>query len=238
MTRFVPLERSTLYSPAWFVPFDDYARRVRTFGVTVELDRWVAGDWVPQDVAAVRTPSAAFVYPGLGRRGDPASAEPDRYRARLAATGYQPLYPADDQLFSADLVGVEFVVHPYNDSRPPTMLTEPRLVRMLPNVAFPYGLGIRTVYGVVVDATTHAPVANALVEARGTTTPDGVAWFERTLSDPRGAFRLSLRWEGQPVNGGQQFTLTATERPDRTGSLDIQLPRDRDRRQVIEIVQQ
>jgi hypothetical protein len=112
---------------------------------------------------------------------------------------------------------------------------------LLPGVAFPYGPGIRTVYGVVVDAVTRAPVANALVEARGTTSRDRVAWLERTLTDPNGAFRLALRWEGEPVSGPppvQIFPLTATERPGRTGALDVRLPAERDRRHVIEIVEQ
>jgi hypothetical protein len=99
------------------------------------------------------------------------------------------------------------------------------------------------VYGIVVDAATQAPIANALVAAEGTTVKDGAPWLERTLTDQRGNFRLSLRWEGDPQprlpepgrSARQIFHLTATERPGRTGSLDVQLPADRDRRLVIEI---
>jgi hypothetical protein len=93
------------------------------------------------------------------------------------------------------------------------------------------------VYGVVVDAATQAPVANALVQARGTTSKDGVPWLERTLTDPSGNFRLSLRWEGE-LSGPpseQLFHLHAIERPDRAGSLDVRLPIERNRRHVIEI---
>jgi hypothetical protein len=93
----------------------------------------------------------------------------------------------------------------------------------------------------VVDAVTRAPVANALVEASGTTIRDGVGWLERTLTNPGGAFRLALRWEGEPVTGPPPvriFHLTATERPGRAGALDVRLPAERDRRHVIEIVQQ
>jgi hypothetical protein len=114
----------------------------------------------------------------------------------------------------------------------------PRLVRLLPGAAFPYGPGVRTVYGVVVDAATQAPVPNALVTAEGTTRGDGVAWRERTLTGAQGNFRLALRWEGvrdDPPDATETFRLDATERPDRTGSLRIQLPADRDRRHVIEI---
>lgn len=237
MTRFYPIETSSLYSPAWFVPYDEFNRRVNTVGVLPELARFdpVDGVWVPEDTAPIRTPSGAIAYPQLGRRTR--DTEPRRYRLRFTASGYQALYPADGEPFAADVDGIEFFAYPYDDTQPPAVEAEPRVVRLLPGVAFPYGPGVRTVYGVVVGQNTEAPVANALVEARGTT-PEGVAWLERTLSDQRGAFRLSLRWKGETANGGQRFTLTATERPDRTGSLDIQLPRDRDRRQVIEIVQQ
>jgi len=38
-------------------------------------------------------------------------------------------------------------------------------------------------------------------------------------------------------HGAQIFHLAATERPGRTGALDVRLPAERDRRHVIEIVQ-
>lgn len=242
MTRFHPVETSVLHSPAWFVPFDEFARRVRAADVATALDRFdPAGNaWVPQETPAVRTPSAAIAYPELGRRRAP-GAEPERFRVRFSAIGLAPLYPADGAAFDAALTGVEFVARPYDDAGPPAVGSEPRLVRLLPSVAFPYGPGVRTVYGVVVDAVTRAPVANALVEARGTTSRDGIAWLERTLTDPAGAFRLALRWEGGPVTGpppGQVFPLTATERPGRTGALDVRLPTERNVRHVIEIVEQ
>jgi hypothetical protein len=239
MTRFYPVETSVLHSPAWFVPLDEFTQRPRSAGVATELDRFdpVENVWVPQDTQAIRTPSAAIVYPELGRRRGP-GAEPERFRVRFAAVGLAPLYPADDEDFDAAAVGVEFVAHPYDDVTPPPVASEPRLVRLLPSVAFPYGLGVRTVYGVVIDANTREPVANALVQARGTTRRDGIAWSERTLTDPRGAFRLALRWEGELSGTDQVFHLRATERPGRTGSRDIRLPSERDRRHVIEIVEQ
>jgi hypothetical protein len=240
MTGFYRIERSVLFSPAWFVPFDEFAGRHRAAGVTVELDRFDDSEnvWVPQDTQAVRTPSAAIAYPGLGRRGGPG---PGRYRARFSAAGYTPLYPADDEPFSADALGVEFQAFPYDETQPPAAPAEPRLVRLLPGAAFPYGPRVRTVYGVVVDGTTEAPVPNALVTAEGTTRRDGVPWRERTLTDTRGVFRLALRWEGvhgEPPDVTETFRLEATEGPGRTGSLEIRLPGDRDRRHVIEIVSQ
>lgn len=238
MSHFIPLERSTLYSPAWLIPYDDFARRVRAAGVLVQLDRYDDGDWLPLDDLAVRTPSAAFAYPGLGRCAEPWAARPRRHRARFAADGYQPLYPADGGPFSAALVGVEFLVYPHDDAHPPAVVTEPRLVRLLPSVSFRYPPGLRTVHGAVVDAVTGAPVANALVEARGHTSRDLTPWHERTLSDAAGAFRLALRWEGEKADEHaveETFRLQATERPGRSGSLVVRLPQDTERRHVIEI---
>jgi hypothetical protein len=242
MSHYYPVETSVLHSPAWFVPFDEFAQRARAADVATELDRFDPDGnvWVPQDTPAIRTPSAAIAYPELGRRRG-AGAEPERFRVRFSAIGLAPLYPADGADFDAGLTGIEFTAYPYDDARPPAAGSEPRLVRLLPGVAFPYGPGIRTVYGVVVDAVTRAPVANALVEASGTTIRDGVGWLERTLTNLDGAFRLALRWEGEPVTGPPPvriFHLTATERPGRAGALDVRLPAERDRRHVIEIVQQ
>lgn len=238
MTGFYPVETSILYSPAWFVPFDEFAQRVRSAGVATQLNRFdtTDNDWLPQDTPAIRTPSAAITYPELGRRRG-AGAEPERFRVRFSALGYQALYPADDEPFDATVQGIEFDAYPYDDTHPPAVLSEPRLVRLLPSVSFPYGPGVRTVYGAVVDAATRAPVANALVRARGTTSKDGVPWLERTLTDLSGTFRLSLRWEGEPSGPPpeQRFHLQAIERPGRTGSLDVRLPIERDRRHVIEI---
>ncbi|MQS37184.1 carboxypeptidase regulatory-like domain-containing protein [Streptomyces katsurahamanus] len=244
MSRFLSSELPALYSPVWFVPFDEHARRVRAAGVTVRLDRFDDGEWLPLDDVAVRTPSAAIVFPGLGRRREPWAARPELHRARFAAAGYQPLYPADGRPFSAGLIGVEFLVHPYDDAWPPggpAGEVAPRLVRLLPGTAFPYPPGTRTVYGVVRAAGTEAPVANALVEAAGETGGDRTPWRERTLSDAMGAFRLSLRWEGardDPHTVDERFTLRAVERPGRTGSLTVRLPQEAERRHVIEIREQ
>jgi hypothetical protein len=233
MIHFVALERSSLISPVWLVPFDDYARAVRTAGLQVQLERWDGEAWLPMDTLPVRTPSGALAYPRLGER----APQPRRHRVRLAAAGYQPLYPADDEPFDAGADGIEFTVQPYSDTQPPPA-TRPRLVRLLPGVSFPYPPGVRTVHGIVRDAATKAPVVNALVEAHGQTDPDLTPWRERTLSGPAGAFRLALRWQGRQDDAQETFRLQATERPGRTGSLVVRLPQDAGARHVIEISEQ
>ncbi|MFF8958566.1 carboxypeptidase-like regulatory domain-containing protein [Streptomyces sp. NPDC014894] len=238
MSRFLPLGRSARHSPVWFVPFDEYAAKVRATGVSVRLDRFTEDGWLPLDDAAVRTPSAALAFPGLGRRREPWAAGPQRHRARFAAPGHRPLYPADGEPFSAALDAVEFLVHPYDDGFPPAATASPRLIRLLPDVTFPYPPGVRTVRGVVRAAGTGAPVANALVEARGRTSRDRARWHERTLTDAAGAFRLALRWEGEKSDADpavETFRLHAVERPGRTGALELRLPQDAGRRHVIEI---
>lgn len=236
MSRHLPIARSTLSSPVWFVPFDEFDGRVRAAGVGVRLDRFADGRWLELDEVAVRTPSAALAYPGLGRRGEPWTARPQLHRARFTAAGRLPLYPADGEPFSADLAAVEFLVHPYNDAFPPEQTVAPRLLRLLPAVSFPYPPGVRTVHGVVLRA--GAPVAGALVEARGLTGRDRAAWHERTLTDAAGAFRLALRWEGERAGADpavETFRLHAAERPGRDGTLTVRLPEEADRRHVIEI---
>lgn len=240
----VPAEQRILFSPAWFVPYDDFRRRPRAGGLVVELDRWDGARWVPTGIAPVRTPSGAIAYPGLGRRREPWAGEPELYRARFDGVGFRALYPADDEQFSADQVGKEFLAYPYDDSNPPQILAQAEPVRLLPSTSFAYPPGVRVVSGVVRLAGSGLPVDNALVEASGRTTLDGVPWRERTLSDATGAFRLPLRWDGErpplqpppaPPDPTESFRLTATERPGHTGQVDIRLPADLGRTHVIEI---
>jgi len=95
-----PQIRRLLSSPAWFIPYDDFRRR-RGFvaGLTVQLDRWTGSSWVPSGLQPTITPSGVVAYPGLGRRREPWTVQPELYRARFRAPGYRPLYVADDEPF-------------------------------------------------------------------------------------------------------------------------------------------
>lgn len=237
-SRVLVEERRAVYSPACLIPYDDFRRRPSTTGVRAELDRWDGAAWQPTVVPPVRTPSGSLIYPGLGRRSRPREADPQLYRSRLAAPGLLALYLAENGDFSADRVGVEFLAFPYDDEHPPEILARPQVVRLLPGPAFDFPPGTRVVRGTVRRAGTGQPVANALVESRGQTVPDGADWYERALTGPDGAFRLSLRWQGEaPADrpSAETFRLTATESPDRTGALVIRLPDDRYRVNVVEI---
>jgi hypothetical protein len=239
VARLVATQRHLLFSPAWVLPFDEFRQRPKAVGIGVELDRWTGAAWVPTDVRPVVTHGGAVAYPGLGRRREPATAPPQRYRARFCAPGYRAVYAPDGEPFDATRVGREFLAHPYNDDHPPTVLAVPEILRLLPDATFEYPPGTRLVRGTVRRAGSGAPVAGALVEASGHTTPDQQQWRERAMADDSGAFRLSLRWMGRPAanpeDTSESFTLTATERPRRSGTVDIRLPEDLDRAHVIEI---
>jgi hypothetical protein len=233
--------RRLLVSPAWFVPYDDFRRRRLAGGLAIALDRWDGARWRPTDVPPTVTPGGVVAYPGLGRRREPLTAEPELYRVRFAARGYRTLYPTDDEPFDAAKVGREFLAYPYDDEHPPNIPAEPELVRLLPDPTFEYAPGVRVVHGVVRRAGSPTPVANALVEARGRCADGMRDWRERALCDDAGRFRLSLRWAGRiaedppPPNPTETFTLTASERQGRSGQVDIRLPEHLGLTHVIEI---
>ncbi|GLY05325.1 MULTISPECIES: hypothetical protein [Actinoplanes] len=239
--RPLPGEQRLLVSPAWFVLVDDHRGRAYDSGpLVVRLDRWDGRDWTPDPARAVRTPSGVVAYPGLGRRREPANAEPVLHRVRLEAPGYRVLYTPDDHLdrFAADVIGREFLAYPFDDVTPPEVTAEPEVVRLLPGVAYPYTPGTRVIAGLVRRAGSGEPLAGVLVTAEGRTDPEGLPWRERTLTGESGAFRLALRWAGESATttpAAELFQLTAAERPGRTGRLTVRLPDERDRVHVIEI---
>jgi len=216
-------QRRLLHSPAWLMPYDEFRRRRVAVRLVIELDRWDGARWLPTDVKPVVTPSGVIAYPGLGRRREPWTAEPELYRTRITATGLLPLYAADDEQFDAAKVGREFLAYPFDDEHPPRIAAEPDTVRLLPGPAFEYPPGTSLVHGVVRRAGNGSPVANALVEASGVVDGGLQIWRERALCDETGAYRLSLRWlTGTP----ELVTVMATERPGRTGRVEIRLPDD------------
>ncbi|MEV6345877.1 hypothetical protein [Actinoplanes sp. NPDC051851] len=240
--RPLPDERRLLVSPAWLALVDDHRRQPYDTGpLAAHLERWDQRVWVPETARAVRTASGVVAYPGLGRRREPANAEPALYRVRLEAPGYRVLYTPDDQLdrFTADETGREFLAYPYDDRTPPEVSAVPETIRLLPGVAYGYTPGTRVIAGVVRRPGSGVPVANVLVASEGRTAePDDAPWRERTLTDEAGAFRLALRWAGTPVAGdppAEEFTVTATERPGRAGRLTLRLPDELGRVHVIEI---
>lgn len=214
----IPAERLMLYSPIGLRLIDDFTGRAPIGRVRVLLDRRdSAGGWEQTDTQAVRTPSDVVTFPGLGRSAQ-AGAPPMRYRVRIEATYYRP-----DYLLNAD--GVEFDVHPYDDSTPPTAFaTLPVGLFLMPAPNYPYPNHIRVLRGEVRDAAND-PVPNVEVT-------EGVN--ERALTDARGGFALPLRWA--PLSGALQIdAVDHRPNPDRTGQIAVSLPADLASGQVINI---
>jgi len=216
-------EQRLTVSPAWLIPSDDFRRVRLASGLTAALDIWDGATWQATDVVARRTPSGVVAYPGLGFRPWPFEPQPQLYRCRLAAPGRYPLVLTQNGEFQSDLVGAEFLAYPHDHDHPPELSAVPLVVPLLPGPAYPFPPGTRVVRGLVQDEATRRPIPNALVRAVGLTHPDAVPWTERALSGPGGAFALALRFQGVAGLGGEEFHLTATDSPLRSGAVDISL---------------
>ncbi len=163
--------------------------------------------WRPAEARVVVNPSGIVTCPGLEKRAFPAAAAPRRYRIRIEADLYRPLYRATDD-------GVEFDAHPWNDFTPPSAFAASAVdAALLPGAGYPFPGHVRVLYGQVVDAAGD-PVADAMVIE----SPD-----DRTMTDERGAFALPLRTalENAPVQ------ITADHpRMGLNGSVAVTLPAD------------
>ena len=212
----IPAERLMLYSPIGLRLVDDFTGRAPIGRVRVLLDRRdAAGGWEATDVQAVRTPSDVVTFPGLGRSAQ-AGAPPTRYRVRIEATYYRPDYLMTDD-------GIEFDVHPYDDSTPPAAFPMlPQGLFLMPAPNYPYPNHVRVLRGEVRDAAND-PVANAEVTE---------SVNERVLTDARGGFALPLRWP--PLSGAVPIdAVDHRPNPDRTGQIIVTLPADLASGQVI-----
>lgn len=201
----LPGERTLLFSPAGIRPIDEFTGLAPLGRVAALLERSDgAGGWGPTDIKPVTTPSGVLTYPHLGRRAEVVGQPPRRYRVKLSADFYIPLYR-----IAVD--GLEFDAHPYNDTNPPNsfpLLPQDALLTPSPNYPFP--THIRVLRGVVED-TAGLTVGDAMV-SRGIQ--------ERVLTDARGTFALPLRWPD--FDGPVQ--IDAEDKLGRVGSINVQLP--------------
>jgi hypothetical protein len=213
--RPIPDDNRLLYSPVGLLLIDDLTGRPPVGRVDARLELQTGADWRGVNRAAVISASGVLLYPGLGRSTD-ATQPPQHYRVRLESPFYRPLY-------SATVNGIEFDVPPYDDQTPPATLTDrPTHTVLLPAVNYPFAPFISVLRGIVQDAAGD-PVANVLVQE---------ALRERTLTDARGAFSLSLRW----VPPGTPTTITADDqRTGRAGSITVTLPADLNQSQTITV---
>jgi hypothetical protein len=219
-------ERRVSYSAAWFVPVDLVTGLSPALPLRVLLDIRQAQTWVPTGIKATITLSGAVAYPDLGRRRNPASAAPIRYRARFEADAYLALSRAHRD-------GEEFLVYPFDDTTPPAQSASPVTVNLAPAVGYPFPSDLPVLYGQVRTAAGE-PVPD--VELSATVGPPVLRTPQTTLTltGPGGTFALPLRWapDGRPI------TVVAVDyrsTPNRTGQLSAQLPDALGRNQKIVI---
>ncbi|NOT28287.1 MAG: carboxypeptidase regulatory-like domain-containing protein [Acidobacteria bacterium] len=202
--RPLPAERLFLYSPVGFRLVDDLTGQAPFGALDIALDVQNGADWREGDRDAVTTASGVVIFPGLGLAIDltqPALT----HRLRVTSPYYRPLFRATSD-------GLSFAVPPWDHAHPPAPLTTRTTpLALLPAAAYPFAPHLAVLRGVVEDVNGN-PVADVLVQ-------EGLR--ERTLTDERGAFSLSLRW----VVPGVATTITATDqRGARSGSIAITLP--------------
>lgn len=213
--RPIPVDNRLLFSPVGLLLVDDLTGTAPVGRIDVTLELQDGAEWRVIERKPVITASGVLLYPGLGRTTD-VTQPPFHYRLQLAPQLYRPLYRA-----SVD--GIEFDVPPYDDTNPPATVTDrPTPTALLPAPHYPFAPFIPVLRGLVEDAGGN-PVADVLVQE---------ALNERTLTDARGAFSLSLRW----VPAGFPTLITATDqRNGRSGTITVTLPADLNKSQTITV---
>jgi hypothetical protein len=209
-------ERRTLYGAIGLRLIDQITNGPPMGRIRPRLDLRSGAAWNAVERPLLVSPSGVVTCPGLERRADPTAAGPRRYRVRIDADYYLPL-------FRATVDGVEFDAHPYNDETPPQAFARSASDAFLaPSRAYPFPAYVRVIRGDVVDPAGD-PVQDALVT-------EGAA--DRALTDELGRFALALRTapEGVPVQ------ITADHpRSNRTGSVTVTLPDALRRNQTIQV---
>ena len=207
--RNLPGEHTELYSPVGLRPVDEITSVAPLGKVRVYLDiKDENGSWQITGIKPVITPGGVITFPGLERRAEVVGQSARRYRIRLDAELYRPLYPIGTE-------GYEFDAFPYNDDNPPrniALQVQDRLL-LTPATNYPFPTHIPVLYGNVRD-TTGLKVADVFVS-------DGAT--ERVLTDERGAFAFPLRW----VKKSLSFPIVAEDRKsNRKGMITIKIPED------------
>ena len=208
----LPEEVSLIFSPIGLRLVDEITGSTPFGSVNATIDqREAAGNWRETTFKAVMTPGGTLTFPQIERHHDPVGPS-RRYRCRIEALFYRPLYLSVQD-------GIEFDAFPYNDTNPPANfpappnLPLPQDVVLTPASNYPFPPNIPVLRGRIVDANQKA-VSNALVN-------QGVQ--ERVLTDLRGTFALPLRWVA--VNTAVPIDATHP-RTGRTGTRNITIPQD------------
>jgi hypothetical protein len=203
------------------------------------------GIWHSTGIKEVRTPSGVIAYPNLARSAE-VPGQPRRYRVRVDAQFYQPLYLKDSD-------SIEFNAFPYNDSNPPAdypkrpedfpdylkkVLVK---VMLMPAPNYPFPNHIFILRGAVVDKQTTEPVVRAEVfwgnkeNTLTTGPPDPLDDQKRVLTVTKGVFALPMRITEREQLETKQTIDAFDHRTKRKGEIQISIPQDLGRNQIIPI---
>ncbi len=210
-------EKAQLYSPIGLRLLDELTNQAPVGKTVAFLDiRDANNTWRQTDFQPVTTISGVISYPGLERHADVTGLQRRRYRVRIVAEFYVPLYRGNSE-------GIEFDAFPNNDTHPPQQvvrLAQDTFLTPAPNYPFPGHISV--LRGVVTDPADE-PVPDAVVT-------QGVR--ERVVTDAAGTFALPLRWARQNV----QIPVDAADnRTGRLGTINVQLPDALKKSQTIQI---
>jgi hypothetical protein len=178
--RFRELESSALHAGLGVRLVDDHTGRSAIGWITVELDIDDAGVWRNVERPSATTDAGVIWFPWLEHYRDARGLPARKYRVRVAAASYVPLYSYDSE-------GIEVLVEPYDDYNAPAALPDPIAVTLLPLASYPFLPELQLTRGIVRDAA-NAPVEGALVEWQH---PALVT--DRVLTDQDGEYVLPLR---------------------------------------------
>ena len=199
-------ERTELFSPIGLLPVDDITGRHPVGALRAFLDaRQANGSWRQTDLRPKITRGGVIAYPALGRKRQPLTQPPRRFRVRVEADHYIAAYRRDQD-------GIEFDAFPYDDNNPPQNAPGmPDPLVLMPGPTYPFPGHLLVLRGVVVDAA-GAPVRDAELSI-GTT--------RRALSDARGTFALCAPRPTAPT----VIQVDAADlRTGRVGGLAVQFP--------------
>jgi hypothetical protein len=242
----LPGEVVDLYSPIGLLPVDAFTGGAPIGSLSAFLDAPDAdGIWHSTGIKEVRTPGGVIAYPSLARSAE-VPGQPRRYRVRIEAQFYQPLYLKDSD-------AIEFDAFPYNDANPPEDYPKKRedfpdylkkvlmKVMLTPAPNYPFPNHIFVLRGAVIDKQTTEPVVWAEVfwgnkeNTLTTGPPDDIDDQKRVLTVTKGVFALPLRITKKEQLETEQTIDAFDRRTERKGEIQISIPQDMGRNQVIPI---
>lgn len=244
--RELPGEVLELYSPIGLLPIDAFTGVAPIGSLSAFLDeKDESGIWHATNIKDVRTPGGVIAYPGLGRSGEVTGPQ-RRFRVRIEAQFYQPLYLKDSD-------AIEFDSFPYNDTNPPKHYPKKpedfpeylkkifKKVMLTPTPNYPFPDHIFVLRGAVIDKETEEPVVSAEVfwgnkEHTLTTGLPAEGYNQRrVLTVTQGAFALPLRVTCKKHLEEAQKIDACDHRTERFGDTDIRIPKDLGKNRIIRI---